>query len=198
MLAFHAIISAYGFWLPNDPRGSWSTYVGSRALHQYGGNATKVSTRRSVALRSHCIKQRYSVKQQLKYTPVRFTGWQALSIASGFEQVACEADYRIVALAIMPTHIHAVILNHSRKPSQIMGHLKRGATNQLIKDSRHPCLLNGWVTHSCWAKQAWAVYIDTERHLRRAIQYVEENPINDGLRPQKWSVVNAYRDRVKL
>jgi hypothetical protein len=29
ILAFHAIFGAYGFWLPNDPRGSWSDFVGS-------------------------------------------------------------------------------------------------------------------------------------------------------------------------
>lgn len=27
ILAFHSIISAYGFWLPNEPRGSWYDFV---------------------------------------------------------------------------------------------------------------------------------------------------------------------------
>jgi hypothetical protein len=49
MLAFHGIITAYGFWLPNDPRGSWSTWVGAWELFQAGGPATKVATTRSVA-----------------------------------------------------------------------------------------------------------------------------------------------------
>jgi len=26
---FHSILSAYGFWLPNEPRGSWSDFVGA-------------------------------------------------------------------------------------------------------------------------------------------------------------------------
>jgi len=26
---YHVIFGMYGFWLPNDPRGSWSDYVGS-------------------------------------------------------------------------------------------------------------------------------------------------------------------------
>ena len=29
---YHLIISAYGFWLPNDPRGSWSDFVGAWEL----------------------------------------------------------------------------------------------------------------------------------------------------------------------
>jgi len=29
VLGTHLILTAYGFWLPNDPRGSWSDFVGS-------------------------------------------------------------------------------------------------------------------------------------------------------------------------
>ena len=29
VLVAHVIITAYGFWLPNDPRGSWSDFVGA-------------------------------------------------------------------------------------------------------------------------------------------------------------------------
>ena len=29
ILGFHVVFGAYGFWLPNDPRGSWSDFVGS-------------------------------------------------------------------------------------------------------------------------------------------------------------------------
>jgi hypothetical protein len=45
VLAYHVIFTTYGFWLPNDPRGSGSRFVGSRALFQHGG-ATRVTTRR--------------------------------------------------------------------------------------------------------------------------------------------------------
>ena len=27
VVAYHVIITNYGFWLPNDPRGSWSDLV---------------------------------------------------------------------------------------------------------------------------------------------------------------------------
>jgi len=27
VLGYHFIFSAYGFWLPNDPRGSWSDTI---------------------------------------------------------------------------------------------------------------------------------------------------------------------------
>ena len=41
VLAAHIIFTCYGFWLPNDPRGSWSEWVASWELLRYG-KATKV------------------------------------------------------------------------------------------------------------------------------------------------------------
>ena len=34
--AYHAIFTTYGFWLPNDPRGSWSDFVRSWELFKHG------------------------------------------------------------------------------------------------------------------------------------------------------------------
>jgi hypothetical protein len=52
ILGFHCIISTYGFWLPNEPRGSWSEFVASWELLRFGP-ATKVSTHRSIAHRPY-------------------------------------------------------------------------------------------------------------------------------------------------
>ena len=52
VLASHLIITAHGFWLPNDPRGSWSDFVGAFELLRHG-RATKITTRRSVAAHRH-------------------------------------------------------------------------------------------------------------------------------------------------
>ena len=40
VLAYHLIFTAYGFWLPNDPRGSWSDFVRAWELF-ITGKATK-------------------------------------------------------------------------------------------------------------------------------------------------------------
>lgn len=45
VLASHVILGAYGFWLPNDPRGSWSTFVGAWDLYRCAPSAGSVSRR---------------------------------------------------------------------------------------------------------------------------------------------------------
>jgi len=55
VLAYHLIMTAYGFWLPNDPRGSWSDFVRAWELFLFGGPATRTTERRSLARDPHDI-----------------------------------------------------------------------------------------------------------------------------------------------
>ena len=79
---FHAIVSCYGFWLPNDPRGSWSDFVREWDLLRFGP-ATKVTTRRSLAGVSHDRSARLAAKRALRYPPVRLDGRQVEHAAEG-------------------------------------------------------------------------------------------------------------------
>ena len=65
---YHVIFGAYGFWLPNDPRGAWSNFVGSWELFRYGP-ATKTDETRSVAYRDHDRDLRLAAKRALKRPP---------------------------------------------------------------------------------------------------------------------------------
>src|SRR4051812_12810050 len=99
VLAYHVIISAYGFWLPNDRRGSWSDFVRAYELLKFGF-ATKINTRRSVAGAPHNASLRAAAKRALRYPPVIFTGEQALCIAGGFIDAIRHSHYTIYACAI--------------------------------------------------------------------------------------------------
>ena len=138
ILAYHSIFSAYGFWLPNDPRGSWSDCVRSWELFRFGGPATKTEARHSLAAEPHDQARREQVKAALNFPPVRFTGPQAQSVGNGFARAVCEAHYRVLACCILPEHVHTVIARHERRIERIVGHLKARATQQLRSGGRHP------------------------------------------------------------
>lgn len=117
-LAFHIVFGTYGFWLPNDPRGSWSTYVGSHKLREFGP-ATKVSTRESLAGRPHDAALRRAAKLALKYPEVIFNGHQAKAVGGGFAEAVRRSQLRILACAIMPQHVHVIIANDRLSPEQL-------------------------------------------------------------------------------
>src|SRR4051794_9249491 len=89
IVGYHIIFGAYGFWLPNDPRGSWSDFVGSWDLFRYGP-ATKTDERRSLAYEEHNREQRLEAKNVLKYPAVEFTGLQARAVGRGFAKLLLE------------------------------------------------------------------------------------------------------------
>jgi REP element-mobilizing transposase RayT len=188
VLAYHIIFTAYGFWLPNDPRGSWSDYVASWDLHKFG-NATTTSTRRSVAGRAHDHSLRQEAKAVLKYPPVRFTGRQALAIAGGFARAIADAGCVLWALSILPDHVHGVLQRPAQRAEIVVGRLKALAARQLRAQGLHPF---ADIAQSPWAQRCWKVFLNTDADIRRAIAYVQANPAKEGKRPQHWSFVTPY------
>lgn len=160
--AYHAIFTAYGFWLPNDPRGSWSDFVRSWGLLRFG-KATKVSTRRSLAAQPHQRSRRHAAKRALQYSAVQFTGQQALCVSRGFRRAMDESGYVLYACSILPEHVHTVIGRHSRKVEKIVGHFKGRASQELAGDGLHPLAdyqRPDGSYPSPWARRRWRVYLN--------------------------------------
>ena len=188
VIAYHSIFSTYGFWLPNDPRGSWSEVVRRWDLLKHGA-PSKVNTRKSVASRRHDSKKRERAKNAMKHEPIVFTGKQAQLVGSAFRTYTTKSQIPVFACAILPNHVHMVIGCHHNDVRQTIGRLKQVATIALRK---HEDEKNAMQTISPWAQRSWHVYLSKERDVLRAIRYVEENPIRAGLKRQRWMIVQSY------
>jgi REP element-mobilizing transposase RayT len=192
--AYHVIFGAYGFWLPNDPRGSWSDFVGSWELFRFGP-ATKTDRRESLAHRRHDRGRRLAAKQALKRPAVQFTGLQARAIGRGFaESVRC-GGVTVFACAILPEHVHLVIARHQRVVEYLVNCLKGAATRALVAENLHPFgqykKPDGQVP-KCWAEGLWKVFLNSPEDIQRAIRYVEANPVKEGKPLQRWPFVVPY------
>jgi len=189
---YHVIFGAYGFWLPNDPRGSWSQFVGNWELVRFG-RATKTIER--IELSPEEEEMRRKAKLALKHPPVQFTGIQARAIGHGFLNAREKSGFTIWACSILPEHVHAVIARHTYKAEQIVNLLKGEATKQLDKEGLHPFVAtarHGKRPPSPWADRKWVVFLDTEEAIEDAVRYVEENPIKEGRPRQRWSFVTPF------
>ncbi len=191
--AYHCIITAYGFWLPNDPRVvvRLGTTMGTARLRQSheSGNAAiggQTAARLPEAARSE----------------------ESLTISGGVLQWAAGAggrngvqagDYRIGLLCACLFDSTATCPSGHRSMSeraeQIIAHLKGRATQQLAAEGLHPLAhyrqADGTVP-SPWARKAWPVFLDSDQRIAHAIEYVENNPRRDGKPPQRWSFVTPF------
>jgi REP element-mobilizing transposase RayT len=198
IVGYHVIFGAYGFWLPNDPRGSWSEFVGSWELFRYG-SATKTTETRSLAHQKHNAAARREAKSSLKRSPVLFSGIQARAIANGFADCSKKSNLPIWACAILPDHVHLVVgathrrWNSERWIENVVIQLKASATRQLLEQKLHPA--NGTRDEKgrllrAFALGQWKVYLDPE-DVPRSTEYVEANPEKEGKARQRWKFVVA-------
>jgi REP element-mobilizing transposase RayT len=192
--AYHVVLSTYGFWLPNDPRGSWSDFVGSWELAQYG-KATKVSVRRSQAAMRHDARIRRAAKAALKRPAAILNGRQARAAGRGFANECARNEISIWALAILPEHCHLVIGRHPIRIERIANLLKGSATRELIAEAIHPFETRRSTDGKLpkvWSRGCWKVYLNTTAQIQTAIRYVERNPLKEGKRKQVWSTVRPF------
>jgi REP element-mobilizing transposase RayT len=193
IVGYYIIFGAYGFWLPNDPRGSWSDFVGSWDLYRYG-KTTKTTDRINMAYKEHNAAERLEAKKLLKYPAVQFTGIQARAIARGIGNYAKKRELEVWSCAILPDHVHVVTAITPIGAEQLATQLKSHATKQLIKEDIHP--LSRFPAKNdrppkCFQRGEWKVFLDPD-DIENAIQYVQENPIKEGKKQQHWNFVVPY------
>ena len=191
---YHIILLLYGFWLPNDPRGSWSDFVWKWELVRFGKATKRIERRDLNDLSTDELRQRELAKRNLKYPPVSLTGKQALGVAQGFADRVRKSNYTVWACAILPEHVHLVLARHAYAAEQMAKLLKGAATLHLKTNGLHPQeQFADPDLPRCWAESQWIVFLDSEEQIENAIRYVEENPEEEGKPRQHWRFVSPFR-----
>lgn len=93
----------------------------------------------------------------------------------------------------MPDHAHLLIAPYRTKAEQVAIRLKGAATTSLTKENHHPFANqpydNGRLL-SPWTSGCWIVYLDDDRRIQIAINYVKQNPVKENMREQAWSFIS--------
>ncbi|HVT89108.1 MAG TPA: hypothetical protein VHD56_09670 [Tepidisphaeraceae bacterium] len=194
VIAFHVVMSFYGFWLPNDERGSGSWYVGSKSLYQFS-TATHVSSNHSVARRPYNKAIQLQARKNLKYPSVVLNGYQARAIGRGFANYIDKSGLIVHACAILPDHVHLVVRRFTYSIEQIMIKLKAAATEQLLREGLHPfqrIVLPDGGHPKVFARDGRHVFIFDNEGVIGRIKYVCDNPVNAGLPAQEYPFVIPF------
>lgn len=70
--------------------------------------------------------------------------------------------------------------------------MKGAATRELIAEDIHPFSAYRYrdgAIPTPWARRCWSVFLDSESDIRRAVRYVEQNPVKERKRMQEWKFV---------
>jgi REP element-mobilizing transposase RayT len=175
VIAYHAIFTTYGTWLPNDPRGSYSKAIYQAELAALGpvryGRQYPQPKRQTVG------RFRTAAVSRLARRPYYVNDTTRETVAGGFARVCDRLKLDVPACAIMNDHVHVVVLRSKYRIEYLVNQFKGAATSDL------------GLKKTPWTKGRWKVFLDDEEALLAAIKYVEANPEGAGMKPQCWEFV---------
>jgi REP element-mobilizing transposase RayT len=185
VIAYHLVWTAYGWWLPNDPRGSGSATIRTDVLADLGDLHFG---RKKIQPAGRSLRAFYQLAADLlKHPLLVFDEPCRALIAEAFGQAVDRHGYTCYACAIMPDHVHVLIRKHKDEAEAMVDNLMEASRVLLIRAGHRAA------THPTWiAGSGWKVFLDHPDEVRRTIRYVEINPPKDGLPAQPWPFVKPY------
>lgn len=184
VIAYHLIVTAYGWWLPNDPRGSTSHAIATDLLAELG---ELHYGRKRIQPASSEIRDFYDrASDRLKHDVRTFSEEEVAQLAEAFQKTINEQRYTCWACAIMPDHVHLLIRKHRDQAETMIEELQvRSRKRLILKGARPP-------SHPVWGGPGWKVFLDHPDAVWRTIRYIEQNPVKLYLPMQHWSFVTPY------
>lgn len=184
VIAYHLMWTAYGFWLPNDPRGSTSRTTASDLIAELG---ELHFGRRKIQPSSGVIREfRQRAREVLKFPMLRITSEDFQIVAEGLAQAITKHRYTCYACAVMPDHVHVLIRKHKHLAEEMIQNLQQASRLRLSSSGARD------IDHPVWTQGGCKVFLDHPDVVRRTIRYIEENPLKWNLPRQCWAFVKEY------
>ena len=176
IIAYHAIFTTYGTWLPNDPRGSFSKKIYNDELRMLGEieygrqfpQPTKGELRKFwTAGRPRLSRAPYFINERIR--PI---------VANAFADVVNRLGLILPACAILNDHVHILVMRAKHRIEYLVNQLKGAATRAL------------GLKKTPWSRGLWKIFINDRDTFCAAAEYICENPGSSGLPPQNWEFVD--------
>jgi REP element-mobilizing transposase RayT len=184
VIAYHLVWTAYGWWLPNDLRGSMSHCIRNDIIGELGALHYG---RKKIQPASRDIRRFYEdAERTLVHPLLNFQQSDFAVIARAFQETITAQRYTCYACAVMPDHVHILIRKHKDLAEEMIWNLQRESHLRLrdagIRDMEHPV----------WGGPGWKVFLDCPEDIRRTVKYIDDNPRKGRLPDQNWGFVTKY------
>lgn len=184
IIAHHIILTGYGHWLPNDPRGSLSKELRNPRLRQLGeihfGRKKHQPTLQQ-------LKAFYAKAERLLAHPVVwFESRMMQLVGEAFAQVVQDQKFTCYACAVLRNHAHLLIRRHRVAATEMIEMFKTAARRAMASAGTIPA------GHPVWSQDPYVAYKDTPDAVRAAVEYIRKNFAKHRIEPQNWGFVVPY------
>ena len=184
VMAHHLIWTAYGSWLPNDPRGSTSHEIRVEKIAELG--ELHVGRKAVQPSRTELLAFFAASRDVLAHEPLTFTPDDIQFVGKRLGETIQERGYTCYACAVMPDHVHLLIRRHRDTAEVMLRVLQESTREKLIAAERRG------PTHPVWGGPGWKVFLDSRERIERVIKYIWNNPIKAKMPEQNWDFVTPY------
>jgi REP element-mobilizing transposase RayT len=188
VIAVHLVLTLYGHWAVNDPRGSGSSdfldqkFAPLGPIHHGRKPRGEQPTRRE-------LKEFHAQHEELLNFPVFWIDdAKRAIIAQAIEEVIRAAGYTCYACAICGNHIHLLIRTHRHDALTIWNLFADGIRSRLRLRFPNEIAEN----HPVISARPYKVFLYKTDEVWNRIDYVEQNPVKEKLAPQRWDFVVPY------
>lgn len=188
VIAVHLILTLYGHWAVNDPRGSGSSVFLDPKFEPLGPIHFGRKPRHEQPTREE-LKAFHAQHEELLNFPVFWIDPpMRAEIAHAIRDVIKAQGYTCYACAICGNHLHLVIRTHKHDALTIWNHFAQAIRTRLRL--RFPAQLAP--NHPVISARPYKVFLYTPAEVWDRIDYVEKNPRKENLPHQDWDFVTPY------
>ena len=171
----------YGHWLPNDIRGSGSDEIRRDLLKELG--EIHHGRKRVQPPRQQIKAFHQQAKPLLQDEVIWFDEAKRNAIGCSFGEAAKNLGYIIFACAVLRNHAHLVVKRHAHRHDVMWRSFAEAARQSLrvFAEVRSH--------HRVWGERPFSRFLFTPADIRSRVDYVNQNPENENLPPQRWPFV---------
>ena len=184
VLAHHLILMGYGHWLPNDPRGSWSSEVESERLKDLGAphwGRKKVQPSRDELREFH-----QCADPELAFPKLWFDTLQRAMIVGAIGEIAKREKLTCWACAVLPNHVHMLVRAHRLEGEEMLELFKGRAREMLVTRGFAP------PHHPVFSASKGDVFKRSPAEIRSCIKYIWDNFAKHNIPPERYPFVADY------
>jgi REP element-mobilizing transposase RayT len=184
VIAHHIMWTLYGWWLPNDPRGSTSRTIRNDLISELG--ELHFGRKRVQPAGKEIRAFHDQASSVLKYPMLSFAPSEFPIVAEAIRTAISEYRYMCYACAIMPDHAHLLIRKHRDQAEEMIEKIQALSRKRLVEVGLRE------LEHPRWTRGGWKVFLDHPDEVVRTIRYIEQNPVKIRLPKQQWEFVTTY------
>lgn len=186
IIAHHLILTGYGHWLPNDPRGSMSGKVYTERLGELG--EPHCGRRKDQPSRGELRAFHRRAAEGLALPVLWWDSAERQALVDAFGEVVVGEKLTCYACAVLNNHTHLLIRTHRLKGDEMVGLLKSAGRTVMRDQNLAPQL------HPIFSADSCDVFKSDPKSVRTCIQYIDRNHTKHRLTALTCNFVVPYDD----